>query len=298
MWEEVRSLTERARAVFRGEEAPNPASSHTTRPSASSLRAVAHARENEPRIQILSAPPNTSERPRQFPCVVCDVPTYAHRCTACGGYACPTHMGKDDEWCELCRDDYEEAGIPQIRPAVSTLLGAAMGTLLAAAFFGAASAGAQRPMRLMLGPTLMLMLLGMLAGVAHRWVRRWWFLTTRPNRRSLVPPSIESLLESAASGEGHAFLGVPGGTPIVGAGGAPLPARRAEPRPSLVRPEIPAAPAVPDLDTPPVLGPSLPPPSRPRERLWMSRPPRSAPPGHLAIFPGRRLSFLTLRLRD
>ena len=110
---------------------------------------------------------------------------------------CPRHVAKEDEWCQLCQRDYEEAGIPAIRPLVSTLFGALAGGLVAAAFFGAASAGAQRPLRIMLGPTLILMLLGMLAGVGQRWVRRWWFLRNRPNRASIVPKAVEAVLGSA-----------------------------------------------------------------------------------------------------
>jgi HD-like signal output (HDOD) protein len=200
MWEEVRGLTRRARAVFRGEKVDELEAAHTSRPSAASLRAVAvaKARQNEPRILTTSiAPPTLSERPRQFPCVVCDAPSYAHRCSACHGYVCPLHMGTEDEWCQLCQKAYREEGIPRIRPAVSTLLGATLGGLLAAAFFGAASAGAQRPMKLMVGPTLILMLLGMLLGVGHRWVRRWWFLRRRPNRASLRPRSVEAVLDIA-----------------------------------------------------------------------------------------------------
>lgn len=199
MWEEVRALTRRARAVFRGEKVVELEAAHTSRPTAASLRAVAKAKQNEPRILTTSiAPPTLSERPRQFPCVVCDAPSYASRCSACHGYVCPLHMGKEDEWCQLCQKAYAEEGIPKIRPAVSTLLGATLGGLLAAAFFGAASAGAQRPLKLMVGPTLILMLLGMLVGVGQRWVRRWWFLRGRPNRASVRPRSVEDVLDIAA----------------------------------------------------------------------------------------------------
>jgi hypothetical protein len=197
MWEELRALTERARAVFRGEKVPEADFSPTSRPSGASMRAVARARHQD-RVGPASIAPVLSERPRQFPCVVCNAPSYAHKCAACHGYMCPLHVNGEDDWCELCQRSYEKAGIPQIRPVVSTLFGALCGGLLAAAFFGAASAGAQRPLRLMLGPTLILMLLGMLVGVGQRWIRRWWFLRTRPDRASFIPATVEAVLDSAA----------------------------------------------------------------------------------------------------
>ncbi len=193
MWPEVMSLARRARAGFRGKEPSDDEPQLVTKPSRESLRAVEKAGKTEP----LPSGPH-SERPKQFPCVVCDAPSYAHKCAACRGYVCPVHLNKDDEWCTLCQGAYREAGIPEIRPAVSTVLGATLGTLLAAAFFGAASAGAQRPLRLMVGPTLILMLVGMLAGVSHRWFRRWWFLRTRPDRNSIVPPSVADMLGAAS----------------------------------------------------------------------------------------------------
>ncbi len=197
MWEEVRALTERARAVFRGEKVPDNELAHTSRPSGASMRAVARAKLQDRTPSRSPAAPVLSERPRHFPCVVCDAPSYAYKCSACHGYMCPMHVAGEDEWCELCQRSYEEAGIPEIRPVVSTLFGALLGVLLAAAFFGAASAGAQRPMRLMIGPTLILMLLGMLVGIAQRWVRRWWFLRTRPNRASIMPAAVEAVLDIA-----------------------------------------------------------------------------------------------------
>jgi HD-like signal output (HDOD) protein len=247
MWEEVRALTRRARAVFRGEKVEEPEiGGHTSRPSAASLRAVAKAKLQEPTriLKTSIAPALHSERPRKFPCVVCDAPSYAHRCSACHGYACPLHMGKDDEWCELCQKAYREEGIPQIRPAISTLLGATAGGLLAAAFFGAASAGAQRPLKLMVGPTLILMLLGMLVGVGHRWVRRWWFLRTRPNRASMRPRSVEAVIDSALKPGPEISI------KEIGASAAPPAASAAPDLPlSLSQPHFPAPPAVPVVET-------------------------------------------------
>ena len=244
MWEEVRALTRRARAVFRGEKVDEPEAAHTSRPSVASLRAVAKAKQQEPpRILTTSIAPAVSERPRKFPCVVCDAPSYANRCSACHGYVCPLHMGKEDEWCQLCQKAYREEGIPQIRPAVSTLLGATLGGLLAAAFFGAASAGAQRPLKLMVGPTLILMLLGMLVGVGHRWVRRWWFLRTRPDRASLRPRSVESVLDTALKQSPEIReVGFPSVVSLARPG-------RADAMLSLSQPHFPAPPGVPIVET-------------------------------------------------
>jgi hypothetical protein len=152
-------------------------------------------------------------------------------------------MGKDDEWCELCQKAYREEGIPQLRPAISTLLGATAGGLLAAAFFGAASAGAQRPLKLMVGPTLILMLLGMLVGVGHRWVRRWWFLRTRPNRASVRPRSVEAVIDSALK------PGLEIAIKEIGASPPPPAGHSASDVPlSLSQPHFPAPPAVPVVE--------------------------------------------------
>ena len=62
MWDEVRALTERARAVFRGEKVEEQTLVvHTSRPSGASLRAVARARNSirgssSPSMPSLSGP--------------------------------------------------------------------------------------------------------------------------------------------------------------------------------------------------------------------------------------------------
>jgi HD-like signal output (HDOD) protein len=290
MWEEVRALSARARAVFRGEKVEDAQLAHTSRPSGASLRAVARAKNQDrvsSRVSVngVSAPPS-SERSRQFPCVVCGSPSYAQRCSACHGYMCPLHVAGEDEWCRQCRSDYEAAGIPAIRPIVSTLFGALAGGLVAAAFFGAASAGAQRPLRIMIGPTLILMLLGMLAGVGQRWIRRWWFLRSRPSRASVVPKAVETLLDAAALNRPQIveLESPPLAAPILG--NERLSFREAEPSSaaqqeqlSLMNPEIPALPALPQMDVP--NAPSQRPRSAPpRERTWMSS--RTPHPGAIS----------------
>jgi HD-like signal output (HDOD) protein len=234
MWDEVKALTTRARAIFRGEDPPEinapPEVIQSGKPSQQSLRAVASGRQSlrsssEPGPSI-SVRPQSSLRapsaldpgpvsirpgahslrsgvssepqtPRQFPCVVCDAPSFAQTCAACHGYVCPMHVGGEDEWCQLCQDAYRDTGIPHVGPGLSVVLGAGLGILVAAAFFGAASAGAQQPLRLMLGPTLVMTLLGMLVGISQRWVRRWWFLRSRPNRSLDHRKTVEDLLSSA-----------------------------------------------------------------------------------------------------
>jgi HD-like signal output (HDOD) protein len=261
MWDEVRALTERARAVFRGEKVEDqPLIVHTSRPSGASLRAVARAR-NSMRGPSNPASPSLSGPARQFPCVACGAPSFAHRCSACQGYMCPRHISKEDEWCQLCQRDYEEAGIPAIRPLVSTLFGALAGGLVAAAFFGAASAGAQRPLRIMLGPTLILMLLGMLAGVGQRWVRRWWFLRNRPNRASIVPKAVEAVLGSAVQ-QNPQILEIeevsPGESSVLDADLVRIPidlpvAKSPAEQLRLLNPEFPGPPALPQLDRAPAM---------------------------------------------
>jgi HD-like signal output (HDOD) protein len=299
MWDEVRALTERARAVFRGEPQEETARVHTSRPSGASMRAVARAKHQDRGERNSMSPRNStsprnsmgpmlSERPRQFPCVVCDAPSYAQKCVACHGYMCPLHGGGEDEWCELCQQAYAAAGIPQIRPVLSMTLGALSGGLLAAAFFGAASAGAQRPMRLMVGPTLILMLLGMLVGVGQRWIRRWWFLRSRPDRASVRPKMVEEVLDAAMQQSPTIVEIVEVGTLPLAPFAEPLakpeasapPIRRAtyvDNEQRLHNPQIPLAPSVPDVE-------EAPPPSNiatrlvpGRERHWMSSTPYKTP---------------------
>ncbi|MET0412028.1 MAG: HDOD domain-containing protein, partial [Polyangiaceae bacterium] len=235
MWDEVKALTERARAIFRGEDPPEinapPEVLQSGKPSQQSLRAVASGRQSlrassepaanlsvrpaSPSLRVSSAldsgpvsvrpgapslrsgAPSEPQTPRQFPCVVCDAPSFAQTCVACHGYVCPMHVGGEDEWCQLCQDAYRDTGIPHVGPGLSVVLGAGLGILVAAAFFGAASAGAQQPLRLMLGPTLVMTLLGMLVGISQRWVRRWWFLRSRPNRSLDHRKTVEELLSLA-----------------------------------------------------------------------------------------------------
>ncbi len=274
MWEEVRALAERARAVFRGEKVEEVVYAHTSRPSGTSMRAVARAKQQD-RVATPSMAPMLSERPRQFPCVVCDAPSYAHKCGACHGYMCPLHVAGEDEWCELCERAYQKAGIPAIRPVVSTLFGSLCGGLLAAAFFGAASAGAQRPLKLMLGPTLILMLLGMLAGVGQRWVRRWWFLRSRPDRASFIPAAVEAVLDAVAKQSTQILEIVTRSDPSPATERLPLeqtPGRTFAQGPSdqsLRNPEFPSSPAVPDLEGP-NMSSSSPRAASSRERHWMS----------------------------
>jgi hypothetical protein len=167
-------------------------------------------------------------------------------------------------------------------------LGALSGGLLAAAFFGAASAGAQRPMRLMLGPTLILMLLGMLVGVGQRWIRRWWFLRSRPDRASVRPKMVEEVLDAAMQQS-------PTIVEIVEVGALPLapfaeslakpeapapPIRRAtyvDNEQRLHNPQIPLAPSVPDVEATPPPSNIAPRPVSGRERHWMSSTPYKTP---------------------
>jgi HD-like signal output (HDOD) protein len=288
MWDEVRALTERARTVFRGEKVEDTHHVHTSRPSGASLRAVARAKHRDRASLNVSAAAPASERPRQFPCVVCGAASYAQRCGACHGYMCPAHIAGEDQWCKLCHDDYEEAGIVAIRPVVSTLFGALAGGLVAAAFFGAAAAGAQRPLRIMIGPTLIMVLFGMLAGVGQRWIRRWWFLRTRPDRTALVPKAVETLLDAAAR-QNPQIVELESRRaerddeePLQSDTSEPASAAEEE-RIHLMNPEIPAPPPMPQMDAPPASTPpastpthgtgarSTPPRSlQPKERTWMS----------------------------
>jgi HD-like signal output (HDOD) protein len=304
MWDEVRTLTDRARAVFLGEALSESEVTHTSRPSAASLRAVASAKKPERPATSVAIVPALSERPNPYPCVVCRASSEARRCAACHGYACALHLGPE-RWCQLCQKAYRAQAIAQIRPAFSILVGAALGALVALAFCGAAAAGAQQPMKLMWAPTVISMLLGTGLGASHRWVQRWWFLRTRPKHASVIPATVEALLGSAQQQIAKIVelsrFGQYSQTPIANVA-APQPHPAAEPEPkalesdgalSLSHPEFPASPALPTLDAHPAppAAPDDPPKEREssvvlamqrasarREQSWMSNAPHTPRP--------------------
>jgi len=143
----------------------------------------------------------------------------------------------------------------------------------------------------------------MLFGVGQHWVRRWWFLSTRPNRASLIPRTVEAVLDSAVkqnaeikivglSSPPQVVLGRRSGSSMSSRAVAPV-EPQAETVLSLSDPHFPSASAVPILEMTGQSEEALP-PARPRsevpvsrgelrvvsarERHWMSKTPRTPRP--------------------
>jgi HD-like signal output (HDOD) protein len=283
MWGELQGLADRARVAFSG-KAPASQRGVSQRP-----KAAAPVPANPSLPPSRSIPPTSEAKPaRRFPCVVCESPSYAQTCAACGGYVCPEHVDKE-EWCSLCRSDYNESGIPRINPVASMAVGAGIGALVAATLLGALLAGTDAPVRVLFGPASIFLLIGVLGGVGHRWARRFWFLRTRPHRRfskppksvgagfSLPPgPAIESTEdELRAIGEHRRLSRAPSmAPPRIGGSLEPAPPSSAR----LVS-IPPPTPRVPLMNTPLVHAAPAPPPTPDRAKVWMSaRPPTPVVP--------------------
>jgi HD-like signal output (HDOD) protein len=214
VWDEMRSLHERSRALFRGEDPPEAMPAISLRPSARmgrpsvsrSLRAT-HPSLRPPatRGAVSSAPrspgPATAGRmfgvvapgpvtikeapegPKQFPCVVCEGPSFANQCLACHGYVCPEHQQGPDDWCQLCRQEYVvEAQHWRLRPILTLIFGAGVGATIVGAFFSAASGRGVGSIGLLVGPLIGTGLAAGLVAILHRYAQRAWFLRTRPDR--------------------------------------------------------------------------------------------------------------------
>jgi hypothetical protein len=213
IWDELRNLHERSRALFRGEEPPQelpqvslrPAT-RIGRPSASKGLRHSHPSLRPPtlrglaglsgipssggggrslqvaapiKVQIKEAP----EGPKQFPCVVCKGPSFANVCLACHGYVCPDHQRGPEQWCELCRGEFatESYGV-RLRPILILMLGAGLGATLVGVLASAASGRGLGSTALLVGPLLGTGFAAGLVAIFHRYAHRAWFLRTRTDR--------------------------------------------------------------------------------------------------------------------
>jgi HD-like signal output (HDOD) protein len=211
VWDELRNLHERSRALFRGEEPPaempqvslRPAS-RIGRPSASKSMRASHPSLRPPTLSGLGGPGAPSSRdlrslrvaaptrvtiqeapegPKQFPCVVCKGPSFANVCLACHGYVCPDHQRGPDDWCKLCRDEYvtESHGI-RLRPILVLMLGAGLGATLVGAAVNLMTGHGYGSVAMLIGPLIGTGLMAGCVAIFHRYARRAWFLRTRVDR--------------------------------------------------------------------------------------------------------------------
>ncbi len=212
IWDELRNLHERSRALFRGEEPPEALPNVSLRPSARvgrpaaskrlsashpSLRAptlkglgdlTAASSSRNGRVLAVAAPAEVQikdapEGPKQFPCVVCSGPSFANQCPACHGYVCPEHQGGPDEWCKICRTEYltESHGL-RLRPILILMLGAGVGATVVGAAVSMATGRGFGSVGMLVGPLIGTGLAAGLVAILHRYAKRAWFLRTRPNR--------------------------------------------------------------------------------------------------------------------
>ncbi|HEX4335445.1 MAG TPA: HDOD domain-containing protein [Polyangiaceae bacterium] len=210
IWDELRNLHERSRALFRGEEPPDAMAAVSLRPSARASRPsvskrlpASHPSLRAPTLKglgdltaassrsgraLVSAPADVSikdapEGPKQFPCVVCAGPSFANLCPACHGYVCPEHQTAPDEWCRICRTEYltSSHGI-RLRPILILMLGAGVGATVVGACVSMATGRGFGSTAVLVGPLIGTGLAAGLVAIFHRYARRAWFLRTRPDR--------------------------------------------------------------------------------------------------------------------
>lgn len=170
MWDDLQTLCEKSVEQCRNENAP-ALDPRSLRPRQSM---------GAPTLENTTAAP---ELPLQFPCVVCNAPTFGNTCRACGGNMCPEHHSGRDEWCTLCARDYnaeqvERSGLVQIRQLVM----GATATLLVSAAVGYQSDGIVGSLQASVGTALLLLLGFVLLWVLWRWSSRRRFVHSRPNR--------------------------------------------------------------------------------------------------------------------
>jgi HD-like signal output (HDOD) protein len=227
IWDELRNLHERSRALFRGEEPPAALPEVSLRPSARALRPSVSKRlsHNHPSLRpptlkglgdltsssrrgfVVAAPAKIAikeepEGPKQFPCVVCSGPSFANVCPACHGYVCPDHQAGPDDWCKLCRTEYltESYGI-RLRPILILMLGAGIGATIVGACVSMATGRGLGSAAVLVGPLIGTGLAAGLVAIFHRYARRAWFLRTRPDRSVAGPAHVSTPLPPDVSKE-------------------------------------------------------------------------------------------------
>ncbi len=190
MWDELQTLYRESIEQCRGENAPalDPRSMRPKQPIS-----MAAAQD----------PSRSAELPLQFPCVVCGGPTFGNTCSACGGHMCPEHQTGREDWCTLCARDYhnDESEAPSaLSPRLAVIIG--LCTVLVSVAIGYENRGFSGAVRAGIGTCLLLLLAAVLSVVGHRWLLRFRFVRTRPNRnilealendggvQSLVPPTM------------------------------------------------------------------------------------------------------------
>lgn len=125
-----------------------------------------------------------SEAPKQLSCVACGEPTFGNMCPACGGHVCPDHQSGREDWCSICREEFERRDAEVLVP-VATKAGLATGAsaVLAMVFaLGGATVGFA---------SVSLLALATLVGVV---LRNWHVRRTFLRSRHLSPPPAPPLL--------------------------------------------------------------------------------------------------------
>ena len=193
MWDELQTLYRESIEQCRGENAPalDPRSLRPKRPLS---------------LAASEDPSRVVELPLQFPCVVCGGPTFGNTCCACGGHMCPAHQVGREDWCTLCARDYHSEA-SEAPAAMSPRLGVVIGlaTALVSVAYGYETGGITGGVRAGIGTVLLLVLAAVLAVIGHRWLVRFRFVRTRPDRtiaeahendggvQSLAPPMLRNL---------------------------------------------------------------------------------------------------------
>ncbi len=209
-----------------------------------------HARPT--RLQPLPAmsirPESAVAAPRQFSCIVCNGPTYAATCPACGSYVCPSHQHGRDHWCQLCATEFRHYRLRLLPQWATLTIGAGFGLTVATVAFVSSGPALGR----VVSTLSIAAALAMALGISRHALRRARFLRSR-TRREYALPDDEPLTVAKPS----------------------------PPAPEVPLPAVSIRPANDDFQ--PLTGARPPratsagPPTRPGRASWLSKPPSLHP---------------------
>jgi HD-like signal output (HDOD) protein len=202
----VKSIDETSRGSGAG-AASGSSSAYAPGPANSSHAAEAHEHQSEDnrRPTRLQPSPVTSlhpelaaDSPRQFACIVCNGPTFAATCGACGSYVCPEHQSGREDWCELCNEEYREYHLAVLPQWATLTVGSAYGLLVACFGFVSSGSAAARTVSTVAVAAMVAMVLW----IGRHALKRKRFRRTRPERinarahilrRTVDSPALRSL---------------------------------------------------------------------------------------------------------
>ncbi|HMR04650.1 MAG TPA: HDOD domain-containing protein [Polyangiaceae bacterium] len=129
-----------------------------------------------PSMQVRSKAPAT---PRQFPCGVCDKPSFGSTCSACGSYVCPEHQVGPDAWCTSCAVQFSQTSEQTVLSGETRSFAVIAGLTLSAAAAIAAWISGASTLAIVAAPFLVCAVLGLGGAVGYVAWQRMDFLKSR-----------------------------------------------------------------------------------------------------------------------